>query len=80
LLLLRTLRPENAKARYADLRGETQANVFLYLGPPQRENDDGRGGRVMQYDEWQVIGDHFEKREFRVFVSADGRVYKVERD
>ncbi len=72
--------PEDPSAQYAGILGETFANVFLYFGPPQRENDDGRGGRVVHYKEYIVVGDHFEQREFRIFMNADGRVYKFERD
>lgn len=60
--------------------GETYTNVYLYFGAPQREESDGQGGATLHYDEFQVVGDHFEKREFRIFVNGDGRVFKLERD
>jgi len=60
--------------------GETYTNVYLYFGAPQHEEDDGKGGRLLHYDEFQVIDGRFEKREFRIFVNPAGRVYHFERD
>ena len=72
--------PEREGPDLSKIIGESYANVYLYFGAPPTEDDDGQGGRVLHYDEFQVIGDHFEKRQFHIYVSADGRVYKFERD
>ncbi len=79
-LALRALFPKTYEPNTNRIIGETYTNLYLYFGAPQGENDDGQGGKVLHYDEFQVIGDHFEKREFRIFVNADGRVYQYERD
>lgn len=72
--------PEQTGPDMNRIIGETYTNVYLYFGAPQREESDGQGGAKLHYDEFQVVGDHFEKREFRIYVNTDGRVYKFERD
>jgi len=79
-LCFRALVPHQDGPDLNRIIGETYTNVYLYFGAPQREESDGKGGAKLHYDEFQVVGDHFEKREFRIFVNTDGRVYQFERD
>jgi hypothetical protein len=79
-LAVRANAPSEEAVQFAELLGEPYVDLTVVFGFPAREESDGRGGWVMYYDDIQVVDGRFAKGSYRIFVGADGRVYKFERD